>query len=62
MAPQKGTKQQKTAKNPRDKRATFVDSREEQIGAKVRLQHRTWSSQLEVDGGVIPSKEVILPI
>ena len=54
MAPQKGTKQQKTAKDPRDKRATFVDSREEQIGAEVCLQHRTWSPQLEVDGAAIP--------
>ena len=43
MALQKGTKQQKMAKNPRDKRTTSVDSREEQIGAQVRLQHHTWS-------------------
>ena len=49
MALQKGTKQQKMAKNPRDKRATSVDSREEQIGAQVRLQHHTWSPRLEVD-------------
>ena len=38
VAPQKGTKQQKVAKDPRDKRSTSVDSREEQIGAEVRLQ------------------------
>ena len=53
MAPQKGTKQQKMAKDPRDKRATSVDSREEQIGADARLQHHTWSPRLEVDGTAI---------
>ena len=29
VAPQKGTKQQKIAKDPRDKRSIFVDSWEE---------------------------------
>ena len=33
VAPQKGSKQQRTTKNPKDKRATFVESRDE---AKVR--------------------------
>ena len=42
----KGTKQQKTAKDLRDKRATSVDSQEEQIGTEVRLQHCTWSFRL----------------
>ena len=42
------------AKDPRDKRATFVDSRKEQIGADACLQHRTWSPRLEVDGATIP--------
>ena len=41
------------AKDPRDKRATFVDSRKEQIGADACLQHHTWSPQLEVDGATI---------
>ena len=41
VALQKDTKQQKVAKDPRDKRSTFVDSREEQTLAKVRLQRRT---------------------
>ena len=50
----KGTKQQKTAKDLRDKKATSVDSQEEQTGAEVRLQHCTWSLQLEVDGVAIP--------
>ena len=54
VAPQKGTKQQKMAKDPRDKRATSVDSREEQIGADARLQYHTWSPRLEVDGATIP--------
>ena len=35
VAPQKGSKQQRTTKNPKDKRATFVESRDE---AKVRRQ------------------------
>ena len=37
MAPQKGTKQQKTAKDPKDKRSTSMDNWEEQNLAKVRL-------------------------
>nr|XP_023899074.1 uncharacterized protein LOC112010928 [Quercus suber] len=52
--PQKGTKQQKVAKDPRDKRSTSVDSLEEQTRADVRLSQRTWSPQLEVDGATIP--------
>ena len=56
VALQKGTKQQKVAKNLRDKRSTSVDSREEQTLAKVRLQQRTWSPRLEVDGAAIPLK------
>ena len=42
------------AKDLRDKRATSVDNREEQIGADARLQHHTWSPRLEVDGAAIP--------
>ena len=37
VAPQKGTKQQKTAKDPKDKRSTSMDNWEEQNLAKVRL-------------------------
>ena len=37
VAPQKGTKQQKTNKDPKDKRSSSVDSREEQNLAEVRL-------------------------
>ena len=31
-----------------------MDSREEQIRVEIRLQHRTWSPRLEVDGAAIP--------
>ena len=54
VALQKDTKQQKVAKDPRDKRSTFVDNLEEQTLAKVRLQQRTWSPWPEVDGAAIP--------
>ena len=54
MASQKGTKQQKTIRGPKDKRFSLVDSREEQSLAEVRLQPRTWAPQLEVDGASIP--------
>ena len=37
VAPQKGIKQQKMAKDPKDKRSTSVDSREEQNLANVHL-------------------------
>ena len=37
------------AKDPRDKRANSVDSREEQTSSEVRLQNCTWSPRLEVD-------------
>ena len=49
VAPPKGTKQQKT-KDPRDKRVTFVDSRED---VKVCRQQRTWAPQIELDGAQI---------
>ena len=69
MALQKGAKEQKTAKDPRDKRANSMNSREDQTGVEVRLQHRTWSPRLEVDGATAlgtpllrSSREVILPI
>ena len=54
MPPQKGTKQQKIAKNPKDKRSSSVDSREEQNLAEVHLPQRVWSPRLEVDGATIP--------
>ena len=54
VAPQKGMKQQKTTKDPKDKRSFSVDGREDQTLAKVRPQYRTWSPRLEVDGAAIP--------
>ena len=50
---QKGAKQQKTTKGPKDKKATFVDSRKELSGAEVCIQQCTWSPRLEVDGAAI---------
>ena len=47
-------KKKKKTKDPKDKRATSADSREEPNGADVRLQQRTWSPRLEVDGAAIP--------
>ena len=41
VASQKGIKQQKMAKDPKDKRSTSVDSRDEQNLANVCLQHYT---------------------
>ena len=35
VAPQKGTKQHKTTRDPKDKRSSFVDSREEQTLTEV---------------------------
>ena len=46
VARSKGTKQQKT-KDPRDKRATSFDSRED---VEVRLPQRTWAPRIELDG------------
>ena len=40
-------------KDPRDRRSTSVDNREEQNRVDVRLSQRTWSPRLEVDGAVI---------
>ena len=51
---QKGTKQQKTTKDPKDRRSSSVDCREEQNPTEVRLQQRAWSPRLEVDGAAIP--------
>ena len=51
---QKGANQQKVAKDPRDRRSTSVDSREEQNRANVHLSQHTWSPQLKVDGATIP--------
>ena len=49
VGPQKGTKQQKVAKDARDIRSQFVDSREEQNRADMRMTQRKWSPRQEVD-------------
>ena len=54
VASQKGTKQQKTIRGPKDKRFSLVDNRKEQSLAEVCLQPRTWAPRLEVDGASIP--------
>ena len=51
MVPQKGAKQQKTAK---DKRTSSVDNREEPSKAGVRQQQRVWAPRLELDDAAIP--------
>ena len=51
---QKRARQQKTIKDPKDGKATSMDSREEPSGAEVCIQQCTWSLWLEVDGATIP--------
>ena len=51
VAPQKDNKQQKVAKDFRDKRGTFVDNRDE---AKVRRPQWTWAPWIEMEGAPIP--------
>ena len=51
MAPQKDNKEQKIAKDRRDKRGTSVDSRDE---AEVRLPQRTWAPRIEMEGAPVP--------
>ena len=51
VAPRKDNKQQKIAKNPRDKRGTSIDSRDE---AEVRWPQRTWAPRIEMEGAPIP--------
>ena len=46
----KDNKQQKIAKDPRDKRGTSIDSRDE---AEVRWPQRTWAHQIELEGAPI---------
>ena len=47
-------KQQKTTWGQKNKRASFVESREEENQAEVRVHPRTWSPKLELDGVAIP--------
>ena len=47
LVPRKENKQQKTTRDPRDKRGSSVDSREE---VEVRWLQRPWVPRLEMDG------------
>ena len=47
-------KQQKITRGQRSKRASSVESREEENRAEVRVTPRTWSPKLELDGVAIP--------
>ena len=47
-------KQQKTTREQKNKRAPSVESRDEGNRAEVRVNLRTWSPKLEVDGVAIP--------
>jgi len=51
VGPQKGAKQQRKAKDPKDKRAKSVDNWDE---AEVRRGQRTLSPRLEMNGALIP--------
>ena len=51
VAPRKDNKQQKVAKDPRDRRGASVDNREE---AEVCQPQRTWAPHLEIEGAPIP--------
>ena len=48
------SKQQKTTLGQKNKRASSVESREEENQAEVHVHPRTWSPKLEVDGVAIP--------
>ena len=51
IVPRKENKQQKTTRDPRDKKGSSVDSREE---AEIRRPQRPWAPRLEMDGAAIP--------
>ena len=51
LVPRKENKQQKTTKDPRDKKGNSVDSRDE---VEVRRSQRSWAPRLEMDGAAIP--------
>ena len=54
VGPHQGAKQQKVTREPQDKRALSVESRDELERAEVRILPRTWSLRLEVDEVAIP--------
>ena len=48
---QKGAKQQRKTREPKDKKAQSVESRDE---AELRRRQRSWALCLEVEGAPIP--------
>ena len=56
LAPRKDNKQQKVAKDPRDKRGASVDSRDK---AEIRQPQGTWAPRLEMEGAPIPYDALI---
>ena len=51
VAPRMDNKQQKIAKDHRDKRGTSIDSKDE---AEVCRPQQTWASRIEMEGARIP--------
>ena len=51
VGPQKGSRQQKKAREPKDKRAKSVESWDE---VELCRSHRSWAPRLEVEGAPIP--------
>ena len=51
IVPRKEGKQQKTNRDPRDKRGSSVDGREE---TELRRPQRPWAPRIEMDGATIP--------
>ena len=51
IAPRKDNKQQKMAKDPRDKKGASIDSRDE---VEIHWHQRIWAPQLELEGAPIP--------
>ena len=54
VGPRHGTKHQKVTQEPRNKRASSVESHDELERAEVRVAQRTWSPRLKVDRAPIP--------
>ena len=51
VGPQKGVKQQRKTREPNDKRAPSMESRDE---AELRQGQRSWAPHLKVEGAPIP--------
>ena len=51
VGPQKGVKQQMKTRDPKDKRAQSIESRDK---VELRRGQRLWAPWLEVEGALIP--------